>query len=292
MSEGYVTLATGARRYFDMACMFALSARLNDRKRAVCLVTDERSEVPPYVFQLFHSVVKLADNPVHVGCTNKIRLYEASPFQRSMYVDADCLLVKRNIDAIWTAARGMYFTMTGDKRTSGQWNRLNIAEACTLFRVPYVVQMNSGVFYWERSDATRSFFARVNELFDHHRNEVSNLHQGRAGQFADEPLFGLAMGEHAITPLSTPAGTGSWMVTTWRARRCRFDVLSGESYLEKASGFRLLGRLFPSRWTQHSPIIAHFIALKPRNLYRLQCEALRNWAAREAADLVSVPLPV
>jgi len=292
MSEGYVTLATGAQRYFDMAAMFALSARVNDPGRAVCLVTDESSTVPEYADLIFDVVVKMKSSPLHVGCANKIRLHQVAPFQRNMYVDADCLLVKREIDGIWKKARGTSFTMTGDKRTSGKWNQLDIAWACNRFEVPYVVQMNSGVFYWERGDASRDFFAHVERLFDHHRDEISNIHQGRAGQYADEPLFGLAMGKFGIAPFEEPRSGGSWMVTTWRARGCRFDVFSGESFLRKPASFRLFGRLWPDRWVEHSPIVAHFIGLKPRRLYRDQCARLLDWASDKDYRSARLAVPV
>jgi hypothetical protein len=82
------------------------------------------------------------------------------------------------------------------------------------------------------------------------------------------------------------------MVTTWRARRCRFDVLSGDSYLEKGSGFRVLGRFWASRWVNHSPVIAHFIALKPHGVYRAQCESLREWARQHGNPATArVPIP-
>jgi hypothetical protein len=292
ISEGYVTLATGAQRYFDMAAMFALSARVNDPARAVCLVTDENSMVPEYAATIFDVVVKMKSSSEYVGCTNKIRLHEVAPFQRNMYVDADCLLVKREIDGIWREARGSAFTMTGEKRTSGHWNQLDIAWACKQFQVPYVVQMNSGVFYWERGDAATDFFAHVKHLFEHHRNKISNIHQGRAGQYADEPIFGLAMGSFGINPLEEPHASGSWMVTTWRARNCRFDVFSGESYLRKAAGFRLFGRFWADRWVEHSPIIAHFIGLKPRGLYRAQCARLLDWANHKGHYSARLTLPI
>lgn len=222
MTEGYVTPATGALCYFEMASAFALSAHLNDPSRPVCLVTDKDSRAPEFAAEIFDQIVRMPTSTLHIGCANKIRLYDFAPFDRNMYVDADCLFVKRDIEHVWRAAEGSAFTMTGDKRTSGKWGRLDISWACRHFGIPYVVAMNSGV--WERCTRAAEFFAYVNHLFDRHREEISNIHQRRPGQYADEPLFGVAMGHFGIAPLDTPdeIGDGNNLACATLPLRCLF----------------------------------------------------------------------
>jgi hypothetical protein len=210
---------------------------------------------------------------------NKIRLYEATPFDETMYIDADSLLVKGDIDRHWKRLQDSYFNMTGQKRTSGIWNTLDFGKICQAFSIPYVVQMNSGVFYFIRDPRTERLFARLQELYRDHCQLLSNIHKGRTEQYADEPIFGTAMGEFGIEPLQGAPGEGSWMVTTWRARNCRFDPLTQFSRIDKPQRYWFNVSLLPREWVVHSPTIAHFIGLKPARVYR----ALVNFFERGLA---------
>ncbi len=45
MTQGYLTLATGDRRFFDAAVNVALSVRLNDEKRPISLLCDDPAKL-------------------------------------------------------------------------------------------------------------------------------------------------------------------------------------------------------------------------------------------------------
>lgn len=265
--QGYITLALGLDQYVEMAANLAWSIRHFDKTRPICLVHDERVVLPSDVKQAFTHFAVLEAQDGYVGCMNKIRLDEVSPFDETLYIDADCLLVKDDIDRHWNMMGEQYFSMTGEKRYSGRWNNLDIDSARQKFSLPYVVQMNSGVFYFRRSPETERFFARLRSLYRDHRDEISNIHQGRADQYADEPFFGIAMGEFGLEPLRTEPGKGSLMVTTWRARNCDFRPEIQFSRIDKPSAYWFGFHHLPRHWIRHTPTIAHFIGLKPRSIY-------------------------
>ncbi len=271
--EGYLTLALGHPRYLSMAMNLARSLRYFDPGRPVCLVHDGAVAITGAASRLFDYFVDLTPLPGYVGCLNKIRAYEATPFERTMYVDADCLLVKDDISRQWNRISSTYFAMTGEKKTSGRWNNLDVERVCRELALPYVVQMNSGVFGFSRCAESARFFERLKSLYREHRDMLSNIHQSRAGQYADEPFFGTAMGEFGIEPVGgEDAGGGAWMISTWRARNCVFDPARGFSRIDKPSSYWFgLGQL-PRTWVRHSPTIAHFISLKPHQAYEKTSE--------------------
>jgi hypothetical protein len=274
--QGYLTIALGSDRYVEMAVNLAASLRHFDKSRPICLVHDDKVTIPEDARKLFTHFVKLETRDDYVGCMNKILLDEVSPFEETMYIDADCLLVKDDIDRHWKALSRNYFGMTGDKRHTGQWNNLNIDSARQRFSIPHVVQMNSGVFYFRRGEESARFFSRLRALYRDHRDELSNIHQGRKNQYADEPFFGIAMAEFGIEPLQGEPGQGSLMVTTWRARNCSFRPDIQYSRIDKPKAFWFGISLLPKGWVQHSPTIAHFIALKPRSVYDKIVEYFRS----------------
>ena len=274
MTAGYLTLATGADKYLQMAVNLALSIKLNDPSRPICLVHDKAIKPTALLEKAFDRFVLLPEQEDYVGCLNKIRLYEASPFAATLYVDSDCYVVKNDMDRHWARFSGQPFNLAGTKRTSGRWYHFDIADICSRLHLPYVVEMNSGVFYFERTERAEAFFHRVNKLFREERNLLGFAHQGRFDQFADEPFIGTTMGIEKVEPISYVPEEGSIMVTTLGARHCRFDPTTHESVLDKPTGF-VIPRIWAKSWQPHSPSIAHFVGLKPRAIYTRIANQLR-----------------
>jgi hypothetical protein len=267
--QGYVTLALSQQKYVAMAVNLALSIRLSDPARPICLIHDDAVDITDDVRDTFDTLVLLPTDPLYVGVANKIRIYDVSPFQGTMFIDADCLLVRDDIDRHWKAASSSYFGMMGEKASTGTWARLDISETCRQFNIPYVAQIHSGVFYFHKCDEASRFFEKVNWLYRNHRHQVSMIHQGRKEQYADEPLFGVAMGMFGLSPVHWRPEEGSWIVTTWRARRCRIDPTTGIWSMEKPVGhwFGIPLPILAKGWVHHTPTIYHFIALEPRTDY-------------------------
>ncbi len=278
--QGYITLALDRQKYFDMAVNLARSIRYFDPKRPISVLINDGIVVPDEVRGLFDRVIVMPATPDYMGCAYKLLVYEHTPYDETMFIDSDCLIARDDMDRHWGAASVSDFTMTGDKTTSGQWNRLDIAEAIAELGIPYVVRMNSGVFYFRKSEQARAVFARMNELYATQRDKLSNTHQSRAGQYADEPFFGIAMGQFQLEPVNDPGGTGSWMVTTWQARDCSIDPARGTSYLKKPRRYLGHPRLLTYSWAKHTPSVFHFISLKPKADYDRACAFFATAAAQ------------
>jgi hypothetical protein len=269
--QGYITLALDRQKYFDMAVNLARSIRYFDPKRPISVLINDGIVVPDDVRDLFDQVIVMPATPDYMGCAYKLLVFDHAPYDETMFVDSDCLIARDDMDRHWRAASASYFCMTGDKATSGQWNRLDIAKAVAEFRLPYVVRMNSGVFYFRRNEQARAVFARMNELYAHHRDRISNTHQARAGQYADEPFFGMVMGQFQLEPINDPDGAGSWMATTWQAKDCAIDPARGVSSLKKPRRYLGHPALLTYSWAKLTPSIFHFISLQPKADYARAC---------------------
>jgi hypothetical protein len=281
--QGYIILACDDNKYRDMAINLARSLRVFDPCRPVCLIHDNKIDITEECRRLFHDFVLIEKNPEFVGVMNKVRLYDLTPYDQTMYLDADMLLMRPNMFAYWELLNGQYFNMTGDKCVTGHWYSRDVAEIVRKFKLPYMVMMNSGVFYFEKSIRAKRVFDRAIELFRLYKEELSAIHRGRPGQFADEPIFGVVMGEQRLEPVQTIEGHGSWMVTTWQTRRHVFDPEHGVCYFQMSStGYPFRQQWLSRGWVNHSPNFVHFVKLLPRREYqeavawfqqRLQSEA-------------------
>lgn len=269
--EGYLILAMGPPRYLEMARALAASIRIMDGTRRICLVHDEAMALAADDGLFFDDTALLSDDPVYPGFMNKIRLYPTSPYKRTMFVDADCLLMKTDIDRYWDMARGKFFAITGERRTRGEWKGADIASLLQQEGAPYLVQMNSGVFCFEKCPEADVFFAGLNDFFLRRREHLGvGLHRGKPAQ-TDEIYIGLWMGMNGLDSTGPRSDENSWMVSTWRAFGMRLDPDRGIAVMRKPrQSFKGVPHPFGG-WDRISPSFVHFVGLKPRRQYEALC---------------------
>lgn len=265
--EGYLILASGPPQYVEMARNLAASLRIMDGTRPICLVHDQHARLEASDKAFFDDAAVLPEDPLYSGSINKIRLHPLSPYRRTMFVDADCLLMKRDIDIYWDVGRKSFFCITGARRTQGRWKGVDIAHLLAQEQSPYLVQMNSGVFCFDKSPAAASFFQGLNDFYLRRRSALGvGLQRGKPGQ-TDEIYLGLWMGLNGLDDCVGNSGENSWMVTTWRSFGMTLDPERGRTLIRKpkrsTAGIPnpLLG------WTRLSPSFVHFIGLKPLRRY-------------------------
>ncbi len=283
MSDGYIVLATGASPYVEMATNLAASLRVMDPARRVCLVHDVDADIPPDARRLFTDFAPLAHDPRYPPVMNKLRLFGLSPYARTMYVDADCLLVKRDVDTQWNRAATRPFSITGGVATQGVWHGVNIAEVLRKEAAPYLIRMNAGVFQFDNSPAAAAFFEGLNRYFlDRAEHLNISLYRGQRTQ-TDELYLGLWMGLNGMDAANmNNVGRNSWMVSTWRALWCDFRPEEGRSLILKGDRHLFGIPFLPRRVVPLSPTFAHFIGLKPRRLYQRLARDFRAAALARA----------
>jgi hypothetical protein len=270
-----------------MAANLAASVKVMDPGRRICVVCDEGVTIAPDLRVFFDDAVELPPDPLYPHVMNKLRLFDVSPYDETMFVDADCLLVKTDVDRYWQAARTRPFSITGGKRESGEWKGVCIEEVLQQEGSKYLIQMNAGVFYFDKSAAAKEFFRGLNEFYLR-RSEVLNIsiYRGKKTQ-TDELYLGVFMGMMNMDCENVEnLGENSWMVSTWRSVHCSFDPLRGRSVIYKANDFLFGLPFLPTRITRLSPTFAHFIGLKPRRVYSRLARTFRSMAsAQGSADV-------
>lgn len=274
--QGYLTLAVGSQFYRDLSINLALSLKLNDPTRPVCVVLDRGAQLPVRTHRFVDDVVYLDPQPGYHGCLNKLRMGEVSPYAETMFIDSDCLLIKQDMDRHWAKHQSPGFMIGGDRVTTGHWYGFDIAQVIAKLKVNYIVRMNSGVFYFRKGQATTDFFACTQRLVDSH-GDLLGVHHRNSLQLADEPFLGAAQGLLNIEPLDYDPVEGSIMVTTINASNVHFDAFTQSSDLTIHGDFCLLNRWLPRSKVHHSPSIAHFVKLKPPKQYRRNVIQLRQY---------------
>lgn len=278
--EGYLVIATGSQTYLDMAANLAASIRIMDAGRRICLLHDETFLPSREIMELFDDFAVLPSDPLFPGYMNKLRLYDFSPYQEAMVVDADCLMIKNDVQRYWDWARRSFFTMTGGISTSGFWKGLDVASLLEKEGAPYLIRMNSGVFYFRKNAQAEEFFSGLKEFYLRRRDHIEpGLHRGVPAQ-TDEIYFGLYLGLHGMDMgVGGQFEKNSWMVSTWRAFGMRFDPDNNVSVIRKPRR-SIAGIPNPlTGWDKLSPTFAHFIGLRPQHLYRRLARRFRLQAS-------------
>jgi hypothetical protein len=278
-SEGYLVLALDDRRYLELAVNLALSIRRLDT-RPVSVAVDPGTELDAKHRAVFDRVIPVGRDPILRGAMNKARLLDLTPYDRTLYVDADCLLFSARIELFWHRYRGHPFVVEGMRQSQGPVFACSLGEkdAATLCRdydLPYVIVFNAGVMYFERRDTARAVFDKVKELHagpDRDRISYSYKH---AGEYADEPFFGVALASLGIAPFEPPLDD-RLQVTTPNLVEAAMDLDVGDLRLVKQPPG---GQ--PQLW---SGVMCHFCGLAPMHTYFDFADRLRREAGLPLMD--------
>jgi len=269
-SEGYVAIALDDVRYLDIAANLALSIRRHDA-RPISVVINKKITFNPAYAGLFDQVITADDDPTIRGAMNKIRLFDLTPYDRTIYVDADCLLFSPRIEFFWRKYRGHPFAIEGHKQSKGPafGCSLGVKDAgvlCELFQLPFITVFNAGVIYFERSDASKAVFDKVMEIYRGPQREAVSYGYKHAGEYNDEPFFGVALAALNIAPFEPPL-TQRLQVTTPNLVEAALDIDTGDLRLVKQPAG---GK--PQLW---SGVLCHFCGLAPMDMYFPLADKLR-----------------
>lgn len=277
--EGYLVLALHDPRYLDLAANFALSVNRLD-KRPVSVVTSPEIQVNPAYLGVFEHIIRLEDHPSLKGAMAKTLLFDASPYEKTMYIDADCLLFNTQIEFFWRRYDGHPFAVEGHSQSSGavfscSLGSKNAEDLCALVGVEALTVFNAGVIYFEKSPATQAIFETTIDLFEGPNRDKISYPYKHSGEYADEPYFACALAMHDIEPFRPPLDN-RLQVTTPNMVEGIMDLTLGDLRVVKQSpgGKEAL-------W---SGAICHFCGLAPMDTYFALTDQLRDEVGFDRMD--------
>ncbi|MBD25659.1 MAG: hypothetical protein CMG46_11760 [Candidatus Marinimicrobia bacterium] len=279
MPEGYLAIAFDDNRYLDIAANLALSIQRADTRPISILINSKVKFNPDYT-PLFDQVIEINDDSSLRGAMNKARLFDHTPYDKTMYVDADCLLFNSRIEFFWRKYNGHPFAVEGHKQKEGSvfscsLGEKDAAELCRLLKLPYITVFNAGVMYFERTPVAKAVFERVLEYYEGPHRDAIGYRYKHPGEYADEPFFGTALASLNIPPFQPPA-TDRLQVTTPNILEATLDIDLGYVAVVKP----------PAGKYQHiwSGVLCHFCGLAPIETYFAIANKLRKERALPPMD--------
>lgn len=221
---GFITMAYGPDRYFRQAETLARSLRMHMPGIRLAIVTDRKDPGA-----LFDIAIPMAPFET-AGTLHKINLYDYSPFEETLFIDSDCLVVRPfhdELDAIRkTEFTPIVSTYLGPDDTD-LWLE-DIGQALMSVGGQKFPKFNGGIYYFRKGDVAAGVFEEAKRLLPRAKDLGVKDFDG-AGP-GDETLIGLAMAKLGLyTPfddggrfMRTPLGSKGQIIVDPFLSKARF----------------------------------------------------------------------
>lgn len=205
-SRGYLTMAVGSQHYLEMAVDMALSLRSHTRlpvaiavDRHLEKVTDERYK------RVFNAVVPVSPRFLN-GRALKYGCADASPFEETTFVDADCIVLG-SLDGLIDALAEHDLVMLGELLTAADdesHHGFSTRALMERFGLDRYLKTNSGLFCFRKPQAIEIMEDCLRCYLTEARPALrGSILMGR--WLGDEIAFGIVGGRRRLGTLPQPA---------------------------------------------------------------------------------------
>lgn len=198
--RGVITMAVGSGSYGRMALNLAVSIKRNSSIPIALIYTPSAVKDIQPLLSYFDHLIEMPDtaNPVRTCMNLKVRLNDKSPFQKTMFLDADCIITPTHkVDELFDKVEGQPFTAYNThqyKLSEEPYDKYNHwAEPKEVMRVfglssdTEMPQINSSFLYWEKGLKSDRIFSEAKKVM---RSGIK--HDKFRDEFPDELAFNVA----------------------------------------------------------------------------------------------------
>lgn len=198
--KGFVTIATGDERYYQMAANLLTSYRLFSKEPyPFAIIADKENQ---YTAQ-FDKVVILKE-PKR-SYMDKIELIIYAPYDETIFIDADCLAYG-DLNAYWSWFEGCSdFSSFGLSRKLDYKGGFYDYEGTGTFKekISYLTHLHGGTYFIRKGKACDEMLETCRYIIEHYDDFTFNMFNDAP---ADEPVFALAMSVHNMKSVEAPSG--------------------------------------------------------------------------------------
>ena len=224
--RGILTLAYGDGRFVQQAKSLAYSLQLHAPQLARTLVTDSSD---PELGELYTHIVPYRPE-YGGGVQQKLFLDEYSPFEETLFIDSDCLVLG-NLGSFWEVFSGRYFSVPGFRYLHhGDTDPyLDVDFVLDWLHLTELPKFNGGTYYFTRSPEAKAFFEQARRI-------LKDMRTLRLGEFRkcgpnDEAVYSIAMALNGLK--ATPMGSGGMWTPTGYSGPLVLDAIAGRCTFEK-----------------------------------------------------------
>lgn len=196
-TRGYVTIATGDIKYYEMAFQLLHSYRVRANSDLPFAILSDREN--DYTRAFDQAVLMRNANCSYM---DKLLLYQYSPYDETIFIDADSLVLA-DLKGLWED-----FSTADDMSCYGAVYPLNSDrawfsyEGCGRYRedIHFLVDLHGGVYFLRKTDRCRVIFEQAIAL----TKEYNEYGFKNFEKPADEPVLAMSMAIHKCRPCQKP----------------------------------------------------------------------------------------
>ncbi len=239
MDRGIITIATGKKKYIDMAISLGISISLHSPNTKTAIVTDSENKI---LKKLFNYIIRPPDDK-NSGFLLKTSLYELTPFKNTIFIDSDCLVVS-DLNNIFNELKNKKFAVYGRNVNSGFWFT-DIAKLLRKIKASSLPGFNSGFIYFVKNNTTKKIFKEAQNAF--YKQDYYEIQQFK-GSCPDEPCIAIGMAKAGIKAYPDKLGQKFSYTPVGLVGKMHVDAIRGHAH-----------------WTvknigEVSPAIVHFVS--------------------------------
>jgi hypothetical protein len=240
-SKGLITIAIG-KKYALQAKYLAYSCMLHAPNVIRAVITDV-----PDILNGYYDIIIPYNTKDGDPFTVKLKLPLYTPFEKTLYIDADSLVL-HPIDMYWGFLADHDFAYQGEIFSEGFWY-FDIKKIIEQIQVPWIPKFNSGMFLFKKTELSQRMFAIA---FDYSENSGAfDIPFFRGKMLPDEPFLAMALAKNDIGPLEE---YGRFSRTLIGAEKIHLNVIRGIA-------------CFVKNGTPVSPLIVHLCGRFGRFLF-------------------------
>jgi hypothetical protein len=192
--RGFITIATGKEKYFQLARNLLFSYRqFSKTPLPFAIITDRENEYT----KEFDDVVIINDSTF--SYMDKLKLYKYTPYDETIFIDADCLAYQ-DLNTYWE-----YFKDAGDFSCFGQVYDINSKNGWFINdgigeykdKVSFIPNFSGGIYFFRKTPCCTSVFEKAINFAEHHNHYKFKTY----GELADEAVLALSMALHNCRPV-------------------------------------------------------------------------------------------
>ena len=196
--RGFVTIATGADRYYVLAQNLLHSYKCFAQEPLPFAIIADRENA--YTAE-FNHVILISD--ASNSYNDKLKLFRELPYDETIFIDADSLAYG-DLNVWWDI-----FSQAGDFSLFGYaWRDLHCGRGWVSpsgmkefkEQIAFIPDFNGGVYYMRNTDACKKVFDIANYCAEHYHNYQFNGFPSPA----DEPVLALGMAVCGFAPMDIP----------------------------------------------------------------------------------------
>lgn len=195
MSRGFITIATGDKKYHDMAKTLVKSYKLTSKEPVrFAVITDDTNDK----FEEFDDVVVI-ENATR-SYMDKIDIMCYSPYDETIFIDSDCIAFN-DLNEYWKDfGKGEEFSAYGKifyEDSDLAW--FKISETLKYEKVlKYSIDLHGGIYYFKKGKIVDDIYVTCKDI----SNDYGSFQFKNFKKPADEPIIALAMAVNGAKPIA------------------------------------------------------------------------------------------